>query len=37
MLGYRPGLKARLDKAVEKEIQKFKANKENGNAVKKEL
>jgi 2-hydroxy fatty acid dioxygenase len=37
--GYRPELKARLDKAVEVEVKKFNASKEktNGSAAKKEL
>lgn len=32
-LGYRPGLKSRLDKAVEREIQKFKTSKNEGNGT----
>jgi 2-hydroxy fatty acid dioxygenase len=32
MLGYRPELKARVDKAVEKEIEKYKNAKGNGAA-----
>jgi uncharacterized membrane protein YGL010W len=32
MLGYRPELKSRLDKAVLVEIEKFKKEKENGSA-----
>jgi uncharacterized membrane protein YGL010W len=30
MLGYRPELKARVEKAVEKEIEKYKNSKANG-------
>ncbi|GAM90898.1 hypothetical protein ANO11243_089440 [Dothideomycetidae sp. 11243] len=33
-LGYRPELKARLDKAVQKDIQKFKGSKTNGEVKK---
>ncbi|PNS18597.1 hypothetical protein CAC42_5136 [Sphaceloma murrayae] len=33
-LGYRPELKARLDAAVAKDVQKFKESKSNGHAVK---